>query len=86
MAGDLGVAKPEPAIFHHALATLDARPDTAAMVGNSLRSDIAGAQGVGLQAIWLNRQGAPLDLGIAPDAEIEGLAGLEAVLQAAEGA
>ena len=36
VSGDLGVAKPEAAAFHHALDLLGARPEAATMVGDSL--------------------------------------------------
>ncbi len=84
VAGDLGAAKPDAAIFQHALASLGASAAEAAMVGNSLRSDIAGAHGVGLRTVWVNRLCEPLGDSPAPDAEIEGLAGLPEALRALE--
>ena len=44
----VGAEKPEPAIFHFALAALHAVPETAVMVGNSLRRDCEGARRVGM--------------------------------------
>src|SRR5207248_1205413 len=38
---DLGIRKPNPAIFLHTLHTLNTPPEQAAMVGDSLLSDIA---------------------------------------------
>ena len=49
---DLGIRKPNPAIFLHVLRALDIPPQEAAMVGDSLRSDILGAQLLGLFTIW----------------------------------
>jgi putative hydrolase of the HAD superfamily len=80
VAGDLGVAKPDPAVFRRALASLDATPQRAAMLGNSLRSDIDGARAVGLRSIWLNRQCEPPGDAQPPDAEIETLAELPDLL------
>lgn len=54
-AGDLGVGKPEPYVFHHALHLLAADPWDATMVGDSLTCDIDGAIDAGLRAVWLNR-------------------------------
>jgi putative hydrolase of the HAD superfamily len=82
VAGDVGIAKPDPVIFRHALATLRADTTQSAMVGNSLRSDIAGAQGVGVRAVWVNRLCEPLSDGIIPDIEIESLAELPDTLDA----
>jgi len=55
-------AKPDPAAFDHALAHFDAVPEQAVHIGNSLGSDVAGAQSAGLGAVWLpdgTHQGAP---------------------------
>lgn len=49
---DLGIRKPNPAIFLHVLRAFDIPPQEAAMVGDSLRSDILGAQLLGLFTIW----------------------------------
>ncbi|WP_189361911.1 HAD family hydrolase [Thermogemmatispora tikiterensis] len=52
ISADLGVRKPDPAIFLHTLRALNVSPTEAAMVGDSLRSDIVGAKRLGLLAIW----------------------------------
>jgi putative hydrolase of the HAD superfamily len=57
VCGDLGVGKPDPAVFHHAIAQLDAQPRDATMIGDSITRDIDGAIAAGLHAIWLNRFG-----------------------------
>ncbi len=49
---DLGIRKPNPAIFLHVLHALDIPSQEAAMVGDSLRSDILGAQLLGIFTIW----------------------------------
>lgn len=49
---DLGYMKPHPKIFEHALDTLDVSPQEAAMVGDSLRADVGGAQALGMTAVW----------------------------------
>lgn len=45
--------KPDPEPFHLALEALDATPERAVHVGNSLGSDVAGAHAAGLQSVWL---------------------------------
>jgi phosphoserine phosphatase len=55
ISGDLGVAKPDPAIFAHTLSLLGVAPDRAVMIGDSLERDIEGAAAVGIRGIWLNR-------------------------------
>lgn len=49
---DLGYMKPHPKIFQHALDALAVAPEETAMVGDSLRADVAGAQALGMTAIW----------------------------------
>ncbi len=49
----VGAEKPEPAIFHAALSALRAAPETAVMVGDSLRRDGEGARRSGMGFIWI---------------------------------
>ncbi|MEU3876631.1 MULTISPECIES: HAD family hydrolase [Streptomyces] len=50
-----GVRKPDPRIFHLALAALGAEPSPrAVMVGDSLAADVGGALAAGLSAIWIS--------------------------------
>jgi FMN phosphatase YigB (HAD superfamily) len=54
---DLGIRKPHPAIFHRVLHALHVPTAQAAMVGDSLLSDIAGAHRIGLFTIWKPKPG-----------------------------
>jgi HAD superfamily hydrolase (TIGR01458 family) len=45
------VGKPSPAMFHAALSSADATPETAMMVGDDLHSDVLGAQAVGVAGV-----------------------------------
>ncbi len=49
---DLGIRKPNPALFLHTLNALNTPPEEAAMVGDSLLSDISGSKKLGMLAIW----------------------------------
>lgn len=52
--GDVrSLGKPHPAIYQPALAALDVAPERVLAVGDSLRTDIAGAAGVDLAACWV---------------------------------
>ena len=51
----MGVAKPAAQVFQVALSRLGGTPDQAVMIGDSWSSDILGATGLGIRAIWLNR-------------------------------
>ncbi len=53
----VGVEKPHPAIFHHALQQLGIPPadyGQVVMVGNNLERDIKGANLLGLCSVWLD--------------------------------
>jgi HAD superfamily hydrolase (TIGR01549 family) len=54
----VGAEKPEPAIFRAALSALNAAPETAVMVGDSLRRDGEGARRSGLSFIWIAPEAA----------------------------
>ncbi len=49
---DMGYMKPHPKIYEHVLQTMNVDPAETAMVGDSLKADVQGAQALGLTAIW----------------------------------
>jgi len=53
ISADLGIRKPHPDIFLHALKRLNVLPEEAAMVGDSLSADVVGAKRLGILAIWM---------------------------------
>jgi len=61
----VGAAKPDPAIFHHALGLLGVRPENALHCGDSLDADCAGARAAGLRAVLIDRS-AVLSTGPCP--------------------
>jgi len=76
--GEVGVGKPEPAAFTRALAQLDCGADEAWMVGDRLDWDVAGAQAVGIHAIWVDLAGSglPAAAPVSPDRIVRGIAEL----------
>jgi hypothetical protein len=52
ISADLGIRKPNPAIFLHALDALNVPPHEAVMVGDSLRADIVGGLNLGIFTVW----------------------------------
>jgi putative hydrolase of the HAD superfamily len=56
----VGFRKPQPEIFHQALAQLGLEPAAALFVGDSLGRDMAGACGVGMPHVWLTPAPAPV--------------------------
>jgi putative hydrolase of the HAD superfamily len=57
-SGEVGVAKPDAAIFALACERLEVEPARAAHVGDRLDLDAHGAAAAGLRGIWLDRPGA----------------------------
>ncbi len=57
----VGAAKPDPAIFRHALQQAGVSPQHAVHVGNRLDSDVRGAQQLGMRTVWVVRGEAPPD-------------------------
>lgn len=80
-AGPRAAAKPDRHLFE--LAMREARCDPSALVhvGDSLPNDVAGAQALGIQAVWLNRDRLPNTTVIVPDAEIATLAELPELIR-----
>ena len=58
-ADKVGVKKPNPIIFEHALKTINTLPQNALMIGDSLEADILGAIHSGMQAIHFNSHHEP---------------------------
>ena len=79
-AQDVRIEKPDPRIFRIAARRADCGLDQLLHVGDSLETDVQGAQAVGVRAVWLNRDGIPNESGIEPDDEIESLTELPAIL------
>jgi putative hydrolase of the HAD superfamily len=57
-SGAVGIAKPDPRIFHLALGAVDGRAEDAVHVGDSLHDDVHGALAAGVTPVWLRRHGA----------------------------
>ncbi len=53
VAGDIGVYKPDPAIYLHLLDALHVTPGHALFVGDSIEYDIRGAHSAGMQTVLL---------------------------------
>ncbi|RCX11536.1 putative hydrolase of the HAD superfamily [Extensimonas vulgaris] len=77
-AGAVGVAKPDARIFHAAAQALDVPPAAELHVGDDATLDALGAVRAGMQAVWLNRSGAPWPHGPehAPHASVPDLTAL----------
>jgi putative hydrolase of the HAD superfamily len=58
---DLGLQKPDPELFLHALRTAGVEPSCAVMVGDRLDYDIRPAQQADMRTVWVLRGEAPDD-------------------------
>ena len=72
-AGDVGRFKPHPKPFQEALKRLHVAADEAVFVGDQMHDDVAGAQAVGMRAVWI-RRGADVSNGACkPNATINSI-------------
>ena len=84
-AGEVGRAKPEPAMFEEAMRRTGLEPGEIVHVGDHLDADVAGAKRLGWYTVWVNREGAPLpDGAAAADGEVACLSELPAVIDRIE--
>ncbi len=72
-APQLGVAKPEPAIFHHAVSLAGLAPQQVLHIGDDAHLDAWAARNAGLPCIWLNRQAKVWDQPGAPPPTVSSL-------------
>jgi putative hydrolase of the HAD superfamily len=71
-----GTAKPEPAIFEHALALAGVTAEEAWHVGDSPDADVVGAQAAGVKPIYVARDDTPAPAGVVVIDELGELLGL----------
>jgi putative hydrolase of the HAD superfamily len=80
-AAEVGAAKPDPAMFAAALDWAGVEPVRALHLGDHPYLDVQAARDIGMQAVWVNRDGAswPSDLD-PPSAEVTDLGALKSRL------
>jgi HAD superfamily hydrolase (TIGR01549 family) len=54
ISGEIGIGKPDPAVFLRAAELLGVAPEHAVMVGDSWERDITGALAAGVRAVWIS--------------------------------
>jgi HAD superfamily hydrolase (TIGR01509 family) len=78
---ELAHTKPHPEAFAAVLDALDVKPDATVFVGDRLYDDIAGAQRLGMRAVWRrNSLTPPYD--VEPDAVVDRLSELPPIVEA----
>ena len=75
LSEDIGIRKPEAAIFLKGCQLLGIDPGQALYVGDSFRNDVVGAAAAGMDSCWFNPRGEPppADAQMRPDVEIRTL-------------
>ena len=68
--------KPHPSIFNAAISRLNLEAENILFVGDDLKTDVMGAQSVGMQTAWLNRGLSELVENITPHYQITSLSEL----------
>jgi 2-haloacid dehalogenase len=72
--------KPRPELFHLALDAIRLGPADILHIGDSVTSDVRGAQALGIPVAWINRSGKPHPRDPQPDWEISFLTDLLPVI------
>lgn len=87
ISSEMGVRKPHPAIFRKVLDELGVSPDEAIFVGDRVRDDIGGAQGIGMRGVLTRqyRQEEYEGTGVTPDYVVDRLPDLLPYVEAASG-
>ncbi len=83
-SNEVGMTKPNPAVFNIILENFDVVADEAVHVGDLLETDIAGAKAIGMAAIWLNQNKKKIDrksTRYLPDYEISSLGELFDIIE-----
>lgn len=81
---EVGVRKPDPGIFFHALGAVGGAPGTSVHVGDDPVLDVQGARAAGMRAIQVSNRWCSSGLDAEPHAIIPSLAALPAALSELE--
>lgn len=74
--------KPHPGIFEHAASLMGVQPQHCIHVGDSLHSDVGGAQSLGIRTVWIHRDFRISDIGTCqPDHTIRSLDELHGLIR-----
>lgn len=81
LAGEYEHQKPHPSLFNLALEKAACPPEEAIHIGDQLKSDIQGAQGIGIHGVWVSHgQTLPND-SIVPEHTIEKFIDIEDLIK-----
>jgi putative hydrolase of the HAD superfamily len=81
LADEMGMVKPDPGVFRHAMSRLGSTPERTAMVGDRYDRDISGALQLGLFTVLIDVHATPIPRGAPlPDATVKAIADVLDVL------
>jgi HAD superfamily hydrolase (TIGR01549 family) len=81
LADEMGMVKPDPGVFQHAMDVLGSAPERTAMVGDRYDRDIVGAHTLGIFTVLVDVHAIPIPAGgPQPDAIVATIAEVFAVL------
>lgn len=83
---DLPHSKPHPSVFVEVAARLEVDPASAVMIGDRQIDDVSGAKAVGMRGIWRRNDSGFPGSPVTPDAIVDRLAELPALLRSCGGA
>ena len=77
---DADYSKPKKEFFYYMFIKYGLKPDESIMIGDSLTSDIKGANNAGIDSIWINNKGIINTTDIKPNIEIRNIKELKRIL------
>ena len=79
LSEDIGINKPRPELFEHALKKTASKLEESIMIGDMFETDIAGAANIGMQQIYFNPKHIK-GLPFAPTYEVNDLLEIKEIL------
>jgi len=61
IADEVGVTKPDPRIFHHAIESSSAELNESIMIGDDFEADVLGAKNVGMDQIYYKKEASDIE-------------------------
>lgn len=77
---EIGINKPEPRFFEHALRISNASAEKSIVIGDDLHIDIIGANRIGIDSVWFNPNKSKNESLVMPTYEINSLKDLVSLL------
>jgi HAD superfamily hydrolase (TIGR01549 family) len=73
LSEELGIRKPDPQIFWHAVELLGVAPEGCLYIGDSYANDVVGARRAGMRVCWFNPGSEAVQGEVEPDVEVREL-------------